>query len=80
MGSVHIDVRLAFRPGTTDAREFLGTPAQLGYDGPVRAEPLNRKLNGMDEDEASETTVAAMGEALSLVGYPSHRERTACSG
>ena len=79
MGSVHLDVWLAFRPGTTDAREFLETPAQIGYDGRVRAEPLNRKLNDMDDDEACETTVAAMREAFPLVGYPSHRERTACS-
>lgn len=80
MGSVRHDVWLVPRPGTTEARESLRTPAQIGYDAPVRAEQLHRKLSDMDDAEACETSVAAMRGAFPLVGYPSHRERTACSG
>ena len=58
----------------------MRTPAQIGYDGPVRAGQLNRKLSDLDDAEACETTVASVREAFPLVGYPSHRERTACSG
>ena len=74
--------RLACVPARNDRREGIpgGARADWEYDGPVRAEPLNRKLNDVGDDEACETTVAAMREAFSLIGYPSHRERTACSG
>ena len=54
--------------GMIDAKEFLGALVEIGYDGPIRAEPFNQALNEMDDDQACETTVGAMRGAFALVG------------
>lgn len=54
--------------GVIDLKAFLGVLVEIGYDGPVRSEPFNAKLNAMDNDLACETTAAAMKKALQLVG------------
>ena len=54
--------------GMIDAKAFLGALADIGYDGPIRAEPFNQRLNEMDDEEASEATAAAMKTAFALVG------------
>jgi hypothetical protein len=40
---------------------------QIGYDGPVRAEPFNKTLNAMDNEPAVAATAAAMKKAFALV-------------
>ena len=59
---------LPLATGMINAREFLEALVAIGYDGPIRAEPFNQKLDAMDDDEASATTAAAMKKAFSLVG------------
>lgn len=54
--------------GMIDARAFLDALLQIGYDGPIRAEPFNQRLNEMDDDKACQATVAAMKKAFDLVG------------
>lgn len=54
--------------GMIDAKAFLAALLQIGYDGPIRAEPFNQRLDDMDDDKACETTVAAMRNAFALVG------------
>lgn len=54
--------------GMIDAEAFLGALLEIGYDGPIRAEPFNQRLNEMDDDDASRVTVAAMRKAFALVG------------
>jgi len=54
--------------GVIDMKGFLGALAQIGYDGPVRAEPFNARLNEMENEEAVQTTYAAMKKALDLLG------------
>ena len=54
--------------GMIDAKGFLGALLQIGYDGPIRAEPFNQRLDDMDDDKACDTTVAAMKKAFALVG------------
>ncbi len=54
--------------GMIDARAFLDALLQIGYDGPIRAEPFNQRLNDMDDDNACQATVAAMKKAFDLVG------------
>ncbi len=54
--------------GMIDAKAFLGALVQIGYDGPIRAEPFNERLNGLDDEPASEATVEAMKRAFALVG------------
>ena len=53
--------------GMIDAKAFLGALLQIGYDGPIRAEPFNKTLNDMDDEHASATTIAAMRRAFALV-------------
>ena len=53
--------------GVIDVKTFLETLVQIGYDGPVRAEPFNKKLNKMDDDPAVAATAAAMKKAFGLL-------------
>ena len=53
--------------GMIDARAFLGALLEIGYDGPIRAEPFNKALNDMDDEQATATTAAAMRKAFALV-------------
>ena len=53
--------------GVIDLKTFLGVLVEIGYDGPVRAEPFNAKLNAMDDDAASLATSQAMRKAFSLI-------------
>ena len=53
--------------GVIDLAAFLGALQQLGYEGPIRAEPFNKVLNDMDNKEALKTTVEAMKKSFSLV-------------
>ncbi len=53
--------------GVIDLKAFLGALVKIGYDGPVRAEPFNKKLNAMDNEPAVAATAAAMKKAFGLV-------------
>ena len=46
---------------------FMRALQKLGYDGPVRAEPFNKKLNAMSADEACAATIAALRKAVALL-------------
>ena len=54
--------------GVIDLKAFLGALVEIGYDGPVRAEPFNAELNALDNDPACAATVKAMKKAFSMVG------------
>ena len=53
--------------GVIDLKTFLGVLFEIGYDGPIRAEPFNAQLNAMDNDAACRATSEAMKKAFSLV-------------
>jgi sugar phosphate isomerase/epimerase len=53
--------------GVIDVGAFLNALNQIGYDGPVRAEPFNQALNNLDNDEACAATAAAMKKAFALI-------------
>ncbi len=59
---------LPLATGVIDAKAFLGALAAVGYDGPIRAEPFNRTLNDMDDDQAAAAVARAMKKAFALVG------------
>ena len=40
---------------------------QIGYDGPIRAEPFNKKLNDMENEAAVKETAEKMKRAFALV-------------
>jgi sugar phosphate isomerase/epimerase len=54
--------------GVIPIGDFLGALQAIGYDGPVRAEPFNKRLNAMDNDAAAATAAAALGKAFALAG------------
>jgi sugar phosphate isomerase/epimerase len=53
--------------GVIDLKTFLGALAAIGYDGPVLAEPFDKQLNALDNEEALAATAAAMKKAFALV-------------
>ena len=54
--------------GVIDLKTFLGGLVDIGYDGPVRAEPFNKKLNAMENEPAVAATAKAMKKAVGLIG------------
>jgi len=53
--------------GVIDLKTFLDALVQIQYDGPVRAEPFNKKLNAMDNEPAVAATAAALKKAFALM-------------
>jgi sugar phosphate isomerase/epimerase len=53
--------------GVIDARSFLGALKEIGYDGPVRAEPFNEAVRRMTPDQAIVATKAAIDKAYALL-------------
>ena len=54
--------------GVIDVKAFLNALVEIGYDGPIRAEPFNKPLNEMDNDAACAATSKAIAKSFSLVG------------
>jgi sugar phosphate isomerase/epimerase len=53
--------------GIIDTAGFLNALNKIFYDGPVRAEPFNKRLNDLNNDEACAETIAAMKKAFALI-------------
>ncbi len=53
--------------GVIDLSTFLKTLNEIGYDGPVRAEPFNAALRKLPPQEAVAATAAAMKKAFRLL-------------
>ena len=53
--------------GVIDIKSFLEALVQIGYDGPVRAEPFNQPVRDMEDEEAVKATFAAMKKAVDMV-------------
>jgi hypothetical protein len=47
---------------------FLGALRQIGYAGPVRAEPFNQALRELDDEAACRATSEALDRAFALAG------------
>ncbi len=58
---------LPMATGVIDLKTFLGALVEIGYDGPVRAEPFNKPLSQMDNEAALAATSKAMKKAFALV-------------
>lgn len=54
------------RSGVIDIKAFIQALKTMGYDGPVRAEPFNKVLNEMGDDEAIRSTFDAMKAVCDL--------------
>ena len=53
--------------GVIDVATFLRALVTIGYDGPVRAEPFNRQLNDLGNEQAIAATATAMRRALATI-------------
>jgi sugar phosphate isomerase/epimerase len=53
--------------GVIPVKQFLDALVQIGYDGPIQAEPFNAALRAMPVDQACATTSAAIKKAFSLI-------------
>ena len=54
--------------GVIDISSFLKALIEIGYDGPVRSEPFNKKLNEMDNKEALELDMQSLKSVLTKNG------------
>jgi sugar phosphate isomerase/epimerase len=53
--------------GVIPVKEFLGSLVQIGYGGPIQAEPFNAALRAMPLEQACNRASAAMTRAFSLL-------------
>ncbi len=53
--------------GVIPVGDFLKALNQIGYDGPVRAEPFNKALNSMPEGEACTAVIQSLRKAMALL-------------
>ena len=58
---------LPLATGVIPIKDFLEALVQIGYNGPVRAEPFNKRLNALSNEEACSETIIAMRKAFSLI-------------
>ncbi len=57
--------------GTTeviDIKSFLKALVKIGYNGPVRSEPFNKKLNNMDDEKAMALDIKNLRDVLEKSG------------
>jgi sugar phosphate isomerase/epimerase len=59
---------LPLATGQIPVAEFLAALVEIGYDGPVRAEPFNKALAARPKAEAVAATAAALKKAFALLG------------
>lgn len=59
---------LPLATGVIDVKSFLEGLVEIGYDGPIRAEPFNAELREMTDNRACAATIEAMKKAMELVG------------
>jgi sugar phosphate isomerase/epimerase len=53
--------------GVIDLGGFLSALNEIGYDGPVRAEPFNQTVNHMPKDDACEAAAVSIKKAFALI-------------
>ncbi len=58
---------LPMASGLVDMQSFMDAMVEIGYNGPMRAEPFNQPLRDMENEAALEATHKAMKQAFDLV-------------
>jgi len=53
--------------GVIDLKVFLSALKEIGYDGPMRAEPFNNELNNMEDQVALAKTKQSLETAMQLI-------------
>jgi sugar phosphate isomerase/epimerase len=59
---------LPLATGVIDVKPFLEALVKIGYDGPIRAEPFNKALNDMPDEDACAIVSEAMRKAFAMLG------------
>jgi sugar phosphate isomerase/epimerase len=59
---------LPMATGVINTKDFLQGIIDIGYEGPVRAEPFNQNLNDMENEDALAANMDAIKKALATVG------------
>jgi len=59
---------LAGATGVIDIASFLKALIEIKYDGPIRSEPFNKKLNEMENEEALQLDIKSLHSVLSKNG------------
>lgn len=58
---------LPMATGVIDTDSFMTALNQIGYDGPVRAEPFNQPLRDMNDDDACKATIESLRKAFRII-------------
>ncbi|MFT7237510.1 MAG: 2-keto-myo-inositol isomerase [Cyclobacteriaceae bacterium] len=58
---------LPLATGVIDLKPFLATLRDIGYKGPIRAEPFNKTLNAMNDEKAIELTIKSLRKSVALI-------------
>lgn len=66
--------------GRVDIASFLGTLAEIGYDGPITAEPTNAKWRRVSDARAAEMTFEAIDRCLRSAGVAQSASGTRPTG
>ncbi len=53
--------------GVIDAKSFLEALVEIGFDGPIRAEPFNKTVNSLSQENALRITAEMMKKAFAMV-------------
>jgi sugar phosphate isomerase/epimerase len=53
--------------GVIPVKKFLEALREIGCDAPIRAEPFNKTLNAMENEEACAATIAALRKAMAMM-------------
>ena len=59
--------------GLVDIGDFIGGLADIGYDGPITAEPSNPKWRAVPAEESARATREAIDRCFEIAGVPSVR-------
>ena len=66
-GQIDNQRELPMATGVIPLKEFMTALVDIGYDGPMRAEPFNQPLRDMEDEAAMQKTYQAMKKAFDLV-------------
>ena len=59
--------QLPMATGVIDTEGFVKALVEIGYDGPIRAEPFNQTLRDLDDESACKATIGSLRKAIALV-------------
>ena len=65
---IDFERELPGKTGLINTSPFLNFLNEIGYDGTVSAEPFNKELNNLNNEEAAKATYQALRESFDKAG------------